>query len=82
MTLKQSHQTYSQNVDPKQDDNHAKFESSHFNSVRKEGTLFFKQKICQLSPLYLCKNEIIVVSIHDLVDAINKCTFNLIRKEH
>ena len=38
VTLKQGHQTYTDNLDPKQDYNHAKFERSCFNGVssRKE----------------------------------------------
>ena len=41
VTLKQSqgHQTYNENVDAKQGDNHAKFERSHFNSVEEKGNV-------------------------------------------
>ena len=45
VTLKQSqgHQTYNDNVDPKQGYNHAKFERSCFNGVQKKPTCFFFQ---------------------------------------
>ena len=41
MTLNQSQgqQTYNENIDPKQDHNHAKCERSHFNSVKTKGNI-------------------------------------------
>ena len=41
----QGHQIYNDNVGPKQAYNHAKFERSHFNSVREKAsiTVFFKR---------------------------------------
>ena len=54
----QGHQTYSDNVDPKQDYNHAKFEKSCIAgfeenvNVKGFGCLFFSnEEVCKLSPL-------------------------------
>ena len=42
VTLKrQGHQTYNDNVDPKQGYNHAKFERSCFNGVREKANVNF-----------------------------------------
>ena len=63
MNLKQSqgHQTYNENIDPKQGYNHAVFESPCFNSVqdkRNVQVFFFKQRnICQLSHKNKCENQ-------------------------
>ena len=56
----QSHQTYNDNVDPKQGYNHAKFEKSCFNGVRGKANVFcvfFKMRKRQLSPLNMCENK-------------------------
>ena len=56
MTLKQSqgHQTYNDNVDPKQGYNHVMFKRSSFSGIKETLKFFvvvFKEKICQSSPL-------------------------------
>ena len=61
-----SHQPYIDNVDPKQDYNPEKCQSSCFNDVPKKkkkkvnikGLFFFKRgNKCQLSPLNTCEND-------------------------
>ena len=55
----------SENVDPKQDYNHAKFE----NSIQEKGNIeeFSNEEICQLSPSNTCKHVKMVI-FHDLLD--------------
>ena len=69
MTLKQSqgHQTYNENVNPKQGYNHAKFEGSCFNGVREKAYLlacvFFKRENVSIISLeYVRKSKIVVYS--------------------
>ena len=62
LTLKQcqGHQTYDGNVDPKQTNNHAKFERSCFNGVQEKANInffFLHEEICELSPLSMCENQ-------------------------
>ena len=58
LKLSQGHQTYHENVDPKQGYKHAQFERSCLNSVWEKATFkFFSSKeVCQLSPLNMCAN--------------------------
>ena len=61
VTLKQDqgHQTLSDNVNPKEGYNHAKFERSSLMVSEKKRTLkgcfFSNEEMCQLSPLNICK---------------------------
>ena len=49
----QGHETWNDNVDPKQGYNQAKFERSCINGVREKS-----EEICHLSPLNKCKKYI------------------------
>ena len=51
LTQSQGHQTYDENVGPEQDYNHAKSESSRFNSARGKGNV----KVCCC--LFVFSNE-------------------------
>ena len=52
----QDHQTYNENIDPKQGYKHAEFERSRFNGVR-EKTGFLQMRKYDLSPLHICENK-------------------------
>ena len=84
VTFKQSqgHQTYNDNVNPKQGYNHAKFERTCSRSVKEKGNVkgFSNKEICPFSPLTMCKNQK-QWHIYDLLDVINNCTkFQLHRR--
>ena len=61
MTLKpsQGHQTYNDNVDPKQGYNYSRFEKSLMVSEKKpmSKVFFFQIRKCQLSLLNICENQ-------------------------
>ena len=75
--LKQSHQTYNVNVDPKHVYNHAKFEDLTLTVSEKKTTsevVFFpNEEVCQLSPLNKYENQKKWYT-HYLLDIINNCT--------